>query len=53
LLYPGAFIANAIIENWALLKSDQACKIAAGKAYFEHKPKSGPNGSQNLFEYGW
>jgi hypothetical protein len=53
LLYPGAFIANAIIENWAMLKSDKECKIAASKAYYEHKPNSGPNGSQNLFDYGW
>lgn len=53
LLYPGAFILRNIIDQWAMLKSDKDCKIAAGKAYYEHKPKSGPNGSQNLFNYGW
>lgn len=53
LLYPGAFILEAIINEWAQLKNDQECKIAAGDAYYKNKPKSGPNGSQNLFDYGW
>lgn len=53
LLYPGAFILEGVINSWANLKSDEECKIAAGNGYFEHKPKSGPNGSQNLFSYGW
>jgi hypothetical protein len=53
LLYPGAFILEGIINAWAMLESDIECKKAAGKAYYEHKPKSGPNGSQNLFDYGW
>ncbi|MCT4581198.1 MAG: hypothetical protein N4A35_07255 [Flavobacteriales bacterium] len=53
LLYPGAFIAEGIINQWALLGSAKDCKIAAGKSYYKHKPKSGPNGSQNLFNYGW
>ena len=53
LLYPGAFILEGILNEWAMLKSDIDCKKAAGNAYYEHKPKSGPNGSQNLFDYGW
>lgn len=53
LLYPGAFISEGIINEWALLGSAKDCKIAAGKSYYKHKPKSGPNGSQNLFNYGW
>lgn len=53
LLYPGAFIIEEIINKWAELGSAQECKIAAGKSYYKHKPKSGPKGSQNLFNYGW
>lgn len=53
LLYPGAFILEGILNKWAMLESDEACKKAAGNAYYKHKPKSGPNGSQNLFDYGW
>jgi hypothetical protein len=53
LLYPGAFILEGVINKWAMLESDIECKKAAGDAYYKHKPKSGPNGSQNLFDYGW
>lgn len=53
LLYPGAFVLEGILNEWALLKSEEECKIGAGKAYYKHKPKSGPNGSQNLFDFGW
>lgn len=53
LLYPGAFILEGIISQWAMLEAEESCKKAAGNAYYEHKPKSGPNGSQNLFEFGW
>jgi hypothetical protein len=53
LLYPGAFILEGVINSWANLESDKECKIAAGKGYYKHKPKSGPNGSQNLFSFGW
>lgn len=53
LLYPGAFVLEGIINEWALLKSDEQCKVGAGKGYYKHKPKSGPNGSQNLFDHGW
>ncbi len=53
LLYPGAFILEGVLNEWAMLKDDEACKVAAGKAYYTHKPKSGPNGSQNLFDFGW
>lgn len=53
LLYPGAFILEGIINSWAMLESDIACKKAAGNAYYKYKPNSGPNGSQNLFDYGW
>lgn len=53
LLYPGAFILEGIINKWAMLESDIECKKAAGDAYYKHKPNSGPNGAQNLFDYGW
>jgi len=53
LLYPGAFILEGVINSWANLESDEQCKKAAGNGYYKHKPKSGPNGSQNLFSYGW
>lgn len=53
LLYPGAFILEGILNKWALLEDDETCKKAAGNAYYEHKPESGPNGSQNLFDFGW
>ncbi len=53
LLYPGAFVMEGIINEWAMLKSGLECKKGAGRAYYKHKPKSGPNGSQNLFDTGW
>lgn len=53
LLYPGAFILEGIINEWCDFKSDKDCKVAAGKAYYKNKPESGPNGSQNLFCFGW
>ena len=53
LLYPGAFVMEGILNAWAMLEDDKACKIQAGKAYYKYKPKSGPNGSQNLFTSGW
>ena len=53
LLYPGAFILEGILNKWAMLGDEEACKKAAGNAYYKHKPKSGPNGSQNLFDFGW
>ena len=49
LLYPGAFVLEGIINQWALLKDAEEIKKAAGNAYYKHKPKSGPNGSQRLF----
>jgi len=48
LLYPGAFILEGILNKWAMLGSDIDCKKAAGEAYYKHKPKSGPNGSQEF-----
>jgi len=53
LLYPGAFISEGIINEWAELKETKQCKVAAGKSYYKNKPKAGPNGSQNLFDFGW
>ena len=53
LLYPGAFISEGIINEWALLKTTKQCKIAAGESYYKNKPKSGKNGAQNLFTFGW
>lgn len=53
LMYPGAFCTEFIINNWSMLKSAEVCRKAAGKAYYKYKPKSGPNGSNNLFSTGW
>ena len=52
-LYPEAFILKGILKKGEMLGSDMDCKKGAGEAYYKHKPKSGPNGSQNLFDYGW
>lgn len=52
-LYPGAFISEGIINEWAQLKTSKECKIAAGNSYYKNKPKAGANGAQNLFDYGW
>ena len=32
LLYPGAFILEGILNEWALLKSGEECKKAAGRS---------------------
>lgn len=53
LMYPGAFCTEFIINDWAMLKDAESCRAAAGKAYYKYKPKSGPNGSNNLFCTGW
>ncbi|MFT7614251.1 MAG: hypothetical protein ACI9J3_003233 [Parvicellaceae bacterium] len=53
LMYPGAFCTEFIINDWAMLKDAEHCRAAAGKGYYKYKPKSGPNGSNNLFTTGW
>jgi len=53
LMYPGAFCTEFIINDWAMLKDAETCRAAAGKGYYKYKPKSGPNGSNNLFTTGW
>ena len=53
LMYPGAFVMDGIIEAWSNGSTPRKCKEAAGKMYYKYKPESGPNGSQNLFKYGW
>ncbi|MBL4706794.1 MAG: hypothetical protein JKY54_19850 [Flavobacteriales bacterium] len=53
LMYPGAYGTEFIINDWAMLKTAESCRAAAGKAYYKYKPKSGPNGSNNLFSTGW
>lgn len=53
LMYPGAFVSEFIINEWAMLKSAEEIRKAAGKSYYKYKPKSGPNGSNNLFSTGW
>jgi hypothetical protein len=53
LMYPGAFCTEFIVNEWALLNDAEACRKAAGSAYYKYKPKSGPNGSNNLFRTGW
>lgn len=53
LMYPGAFCTEYIINEWAMLKSAEQIRKAAGRAYYKYKPKSGPNGSNNLFDTNW
>ena len=53
LLYPGAPVMHDIIDAWAALKSAEDVRKAAGAGYYRMKPKSGPNGSLNLFATGW
>ena len=53
LLYPGAPVMHDIIDAWAALKDGAEVRKAAGAAYYRMKPKSGPNGSLNLFATGW
>ena len=52
LLYPGAFVMEGVINNWALMKSDEEIRLSAGDAYHRVK-KCGVNGARNLFSTGW
>jgi len=51
-LYPGAFIMEAVINNWALMKTDEEIKLSAGDAYHRVK-QCGVIGARNLFSTGW
>lgn len=52
LLYPGAFVFEAIINNWAQMKDDELIRQSAGDAY--HKAKNcGIRGARALFKTGW
>jgi hypothetical protein len=52
LLYPGAFIVNDVLGQWAQLKSPEKCRVAAGEAY-NREMKCGRQGGINLFKGGW
>lgn len=52
LLYPGAFVLEGVINNWALMKSDEKIRLSAGDAYHRVK-QCGVNGARNLFSTGW
>jgi len=51
-LYPGAFVMDAIIKNWALMKTDEDIRLSAGNAYHRVK-QCGLKGARNLFSTGW
>ena len=51
-LYPGAFVLEATINNWAMLQSEEKIRQSAGDAYNRVK-KCGINGARNLFSTGW
>ena len=52
LLYPGAFIMEGVINNWALMKTNEEIRLSAGDAYHRVK-QCGINGARNLFSTGW
>jgi hypothetical protein len=52
LLYPGAFVMEGVINDWALMKADEEIRLSAGDAYHRVK-KCGVNGARNLFSTGW
>jgi len=51
-LYPGAFILEAIINNWATQQSELTIQKGAGDAYNRVK-KCGLKSARNLFTTGW
>ena len=51
-LYPGSFILEAIINNWAILEPEEKIRQSAGNAYHRIK-RCGINGARNLFSTGW
>lgn len=52
LLYPGAFVVEEVVNNWALQKSNELIRQSAGDAYHKVK-RCGINGARNLFSTGW
>jgi hypothetical protein len=52
LLYPGAFILDGIIEQWANNSTEEEIKNAAGDAYHEVKD-CGKQAARNMFSTGW
>ncbi len=52
LLYPGAFVLEEVLNNWVLMKSDEAIRLSAGEAYDRVK-KCGVKAAQGLFSTGW
>ncbi len=52
LLYPGAFIVDDVLTQWAQLKDPEKCRVAAGEAY-HREMKCGRRGGINLFKGGW
>lgn len=52
LLYPGAFIVDAIIDKWAIGKHEADMRISAGEAY-NREMKCGRSAGINLFKAGW
>ena len=51
-LYPGAFIMEAVINNWAMMRSDEDIRLSAGDAYHRVK-QCGLTGARDLFSTGW
>ncbi len=52
LLYPGAFVMEAVVNNWATMETNENVRLSAGDAYHRVK-QCGKNGARNLFSTGW
>ncbi len=53
LLAPEAYVMDAVIENWALHKTETEIKNAAGDAYHSKHPSTSTKGARALFTTGW
>jgi hypothetical protein len=52
LLAPEAYVMEAIVNNWAAMKTDEEIRLSAGDAY-QRMQKCGLNAARRLFKTGW
>lgn len=52
LMAPEAYIVEAVVNEWAINKTDSDFQLAAGKAYNQYQ-KCGIKGATRLFKSGW
>lgn len=52
LMAPEAYVAEALINNWALLSNESTIRSEVAKAYHTFQ-KCGMKGAMNLFKSGW